>query len=146
MLIGREVMPIPVPTRRSSTWGSCLMKKKWAALAACDWLMMPSPHESLSMALLEAWSVGRPALVNAECDVLVAHCRAGAGGLWYSNYEEWWSALSIADSRTMAALGANGRAYVESEYTWSRVENDYMNCIRKSTAEIALTPPPNGAH
>ena len=59
VLIGREVMPIPFDET------SCIWvlpdEEKWAALAACNWLVMPSPHESLSMALLEAWSVGTPA-------------------------------------------------------------------------------------
>ncbi len=104
-------------------------EEKWAALSACDWLMMPSPKESLSMALLEAWTVGRPALVNAECDVLVAHCRVAHAGLWYRNYEEWLSALSLGDDNLLQTLGRNGRAYVEREYNWKRVESDYLGCI-----------------
>ena len=133
VLIGREVMPIPYDENIIHL-GFLPDDEKWAALTACDWLMMPSPNESLSMALLEAWSVGRPALVNADCDVLVAHCRAGNGGLWYSNYEEWVSALSVTDSQTTAALGRNGRAYVQKEYSWERVETDYIHCIERTSA------------
>jgi glycosyltransferase involved in cell wall biosynthesis len=39
-------------------------------LAGSRAFVHPSPYESLSMALLEAWKVGRPALVNGRCDVL----------------------------------------------------------------------------
>jgi glycosyltransferase involved in cell wall biosynthesis len=61
---------------------------KWDALAACDLLVMPSPYESLSIVLLEAWAVGKPVLVNGRCEVLVGQCRRAQGGLWYtSKYE-----------------------------------------------------------
>ena len=33
-------------------------------------LVVPSPYESLSIVLLEAWNHGVPALVNARCKVL----------------------------------------------------------------------------
>ena len=128
VLIGREVMPIPFDENILHL-GFLPDEEKWGALSACDWLMMPSPNESLSMALLEAWIVGRPALVNAACDVLVAHCRAAHGGLWYRDYEEWLSALSFGDGKLLQALGRNARAYVEREYSWKRVESDYLRCI-----------------
>ena len=128
VLIGREVMRIPFDENIVHL-GFVPDDEKWAALAACDWLMMPSPNESLSMALLEAWSIGRPALVTADCEVLVAHCRGGKGGLWYSNYEEWVTALTLADEGTRGLLGCNARAYVAREYGWDRVENDYIKCI-----------------
>ena len=41
-----------------------------ALLARAQVLMMPSPFESLSMVLLEAWNRGLPALVNGRCRVL----------------------------------------------------------------------------
>jgi len=41
-----------------------------ALLSRARALVMPSPFESLSMVLLEAWNRGLPALVNARCKVL----------------------------------------------------------------------------
>ncbi len=129
VLIGREVMPIPFDDHIVHL-GFVSDEEKWSALAACDWLMMPSPNESLSMALLEAWSVGRPALVNADCEVLVAHCRAAHGGLWYDGFEEWAAALSVTTAPVADALGSQGREYVQRNYAWERVEQDYLAAVR----------------
>ena len=53
VLIGTEVMPIPFHDDVIHL-GFVPEQEKWDAMAACDWLMMPSPHESLSMVLLES--------------------------------------------------------------------------------------------
>ena len=125
VLLGTEVMPVPFHDDIIHL-GFVGDEDKWEAMSACDWLIMPSPHESLSMALLETWSVGRPALVNGTCDVLTSHCRQSNGGLWYNNYTEWSAALSIIDEDTKRVLGRQGQAYVERCYSWERVERDYL--------------------
>ena len=125
VLLGTEVMPIPFHDDIIHL-GFVAEQDKWEAMSACDWLIMPSRHESLSMALLETWSVGRPALVNGTCDVLTSHCRQSNGGLWYNNYAEWSAALSIIDEDTKRVLGRHGQAYVRRHYSWDRVERDYL--------------------
>ena len=104
---------------------------------ACDWLLMPSYYESLSMALLEAWSVGRPAIVNGRCDVLMNHCRLSNGGVWYLSYEEWVSALTVIDVAAKAVLGRQGQRYVENNYSWPRVEIEYLELVEPSRREPA---------
>jgi glycosyltransferase involved in cell wall biosynthesis len=104
-------------------------KEKWAAMKACDWLIMPSPYESLSIVLLEAWSVGRPALVNGECAVLLRHCQGSNGGLWYTDFDEWCSALALADDATREILGEQGRTYVRERYSWDRVVTSYLELL-----------------
>jgi glycosyltransferase involved in cell wall biosynthesis len=128
LLLGKEVMPIPFHDDIVYL-GFVDDEQKWAALKGCDWLLVPSPHESLSMALLEAWAVGRPALVNSHCDVLVKHCHESHGGLWYSDFEEWSAALSTVDEKTRAILGRQGKAYVEERYAWARVEACYLEAV-----------------
>ena len=44
---------------------------KWDALFACDLLVVPSRYESLSVVLLEAWSIGKTVLVSGSCEVIV---------------------------------------------------------------------------
>jgi len=128
VLIGSEVMPVPIHddiihlSFVSDT-------EKWEAMNACDWLLMPSIHESLSMVLLETWSVGRPVLVNGKCDVLTAHCKSSHGGIWYHTFEEWRAALSLIDGETRRALGRQGRAYVKRHYSWDRVERDLLGLL-----------------
>ena len=83
-------------------------------------LMMPSPYESLSMVLLEAWNHGLPALVNARCAVLRGQVRRADGGLYYRTSGEFAAALDcLLDQPDLArTLGAQGLAYVEREYRW----------------------------
>lgn len=130
LLLGKEVMPIPFHDDIVHL-GFVDDEQKWAALKGCDWLIMPSPHESLSMALLEAWAAGRPALVNGQCEVLVKHCQASHGGLWYRDFAEWSAALSTADEKTKGILGRQGKAYVEERYSWARVEACYLEAINE---------------
>jgi glycosyltransferase involved in cell wall biosynthesis len=125
VVIGKEVMPVPFHDDIVHL-GFLDDEQKSAAMKACDWLVVPSPYESLSMALLEGWSLGRPALVNGDCSVLVKHCEQANGGLWYTTFAEWCAALRIVDDETKEALGRQGQAYVQQRYTWERVEADYF--------------------
>lgn len=91
-----------------------------ALLADAAVLVVPSPFESLSMVLLEAWNHGVPALVNARCRVLDGQARRSGGALAYRNYDEFAVSLArLLDAPDLARqLGASGRAYVERTYRW----------------------------
>ena len=128
MLIGTEVMPIPFHDDVIHL-GFVDEAQKWDALAACDWLVMPSPHESLSIVLLEAWMAKRPAIVTAEGDVLTGQCQRAHGGLWYRNWEEFEQIIRQIDEPTQAALGRQGHKYVTEFYSWDRVERDYLTLL-----------------
>lgn len=128
VIVGQEIMPIPFHDDIIHL-GYVSEEEKWAALRSCDWLIMPSPYESLSIALLEAWSAGRPALVNGQCAVLTAHCQEAHGGLWYNNFAEWRSALSTVDEETRRILGRQGQKYVQKRYSWDRIERTYLEAV-----------------
>src|SRR5207302_543085 len=83
-----------------------------ALLGGCDVLVMPSPYESLSVIVLEAWAMGRPVLVNSACRVLEGQCVRSGGGLFYRGYSEFAEALRrlLDDAALRAALGEAGRA------------------------------------
>ena len=91
-----------------------------ALLAHARVLIVPSPYESLSIVLLEAWNAGVPALVNGHCKVLEGQVRRAGGGLHYRSADEFREALAyLLDNRgTRDALGRQGRAYVDREYRW----------------------------
>jgi glycosyltransferase involved in cell wall biosynthesis len=80
VLLGKSTMAIPNHPD-IITLGFVDEQTKWEALVACDLLIMPSPYESLSIVLLEAWAVGKPVLVNGKCEVLVGQSRRAQGGL-----------------------------------------------------------------
>ncbi|MGI8673536.1 MAG: glycosyltransferase family 4 protein [Luteitalea sp.] len=92
-------------------------------LGSARTLIMPSPYESLSLVLLEAWNHGVPALVNGGCKVLKGQTLRANGGLYYHHANEFVEALTLlaTDEPLSVRLGAQGRAYVETWYRWPRV-------------------------
>jgi glycosyltransferase involved in cell wall biosynthesis len=94
-----------------------------ALLTGARALVMPSPFESLSMVLLEAWNRALPALVNARCKVLRGQVERADGGLYYGNAVEFIAALDylIGHPEASRQLGRQGLAYVDREYRWPTV-------------------------
>jgi glycosyltransferase involved in cell wall biosynthesis len=94
-----------------------------ALLCGAQALVVPSPYESLSIVLLEAWNRSVPALVNAHCAVLKGQVRRGNGGLFYRSQREFAEGLEylLAHDAERAQLGLQGRAYVDREYRWPTV-------------------------
>ena len=140
VLMGKPVMPIPVHPDIIPL-GFVDDAFKFDALAGCDWLLMPSEFESLSFAVLEAWSAGRPVLVNGSCEVLAGNCRRSNGGLPIASYHEWLSALLRISPGEKTALGQNGRCYVRTRYTWQVVEAQYQHAFACATAPAANRAP-----
>jgi len=94
-----------------------------ALLAPARALIVPSPYESLSIALLEGWNYGVPAIVNARCAVLQGQVRRANGGIPYRSGEEFCEAMAYFQSHEAErrAIGAQGRAYLDREYRWPTV-------------------------
>jgi hypothetical protein len=127
VLAGKRLMEIPshpdiVPL------GYLEEKEKRQVLAAARLLIMPSSYESLSIVVLEAWSLGVPVLVNGQCAVLRGQCRRSGGGLEYSDYEEFRRALIrfVREPALGRQLGERGRRYVREHYAWPLVERSYL--------------------
>jgi glycosyltransferase involved in cell wall biosynthesis len=86
-------------------------------------LIVPSPYESLSIVLLEAWNHAVPALVNARCKVLDGQVRRANGGLSYRSARDFEEALRylLSHPRERDVIGRQGLAYVDREYRWPTV-------------------------
>jgi glycosyltransferase involved in cell wall biosynthesis len=86
-------------------------------------LLVPSPYESLCIALLEGWNHGLPALVNGHCKVLTGQAQRANGGLFYGNSTEFVTALrALLDAPEMARqIGRQGLEYVDRLYRWPTV-------------------------
>lgn len=93
------------------------------ALAGAMCLCNPSLNESFSLALMESWVVGRPALVHAACAATADHCRASHGGLYFENYAEFSGAVNWFLQNPMAAgtMGQQGRQYVQANFGWDKI-------------------------
>jgi glycosyltransferase involved in cell wall biosynthesis len=113
--------------------------EKLAGLARARALVMPSRHESLSMVVLEAWMMGRPVLVNGDCEVLRGQVLRAGGGLYYRRYEEFAAALDLLLDRPDLAdtLGAQGREYFEANYAWPRIMEKYDRLLARVTEGAA---------
>ena len=119
VMAGPASMPIPEhPLIRPLGFVDDAVRE--ALLTRARALVVPSPFESLSMVLLEAWNHGLPALVNARCKVLRGQVERANGGLYYANTTEFIAALDYLLDHPDAArtLGRQGLAYVDREYRW----------------------------
>jgi glycosyltransferase involved in cell wall biosynthesis len=107
-------------------------REKWDALAGAAALVMPSPHESFSFVILEAWSQGTPVLATARSPVLRGHLERSGGGLAYDvepgDFGRGVEAL-LRDPGQRKALGERGRAYVEARYRWPRIAGQYLEFL-----------------
>ena len=122
VLAGPAKMQIPLhPRIRSLGYVSDDLRE--ALLTGALALAVPSPYESLSIVLLEAWNRGVPAVVNAFCKVLQGQVRRADGGLYYQTSREFTEALTYLRShpRERAALGRSGLQFVDREYRWPTV-------------------------
>jgi len=126
VLLGRSVMDIP-RCPGIHALGYVDEETKFDAIAGSEFLVMPSSLESLSIALLEAWSTARPVLVNAASAALVGQTARAKGGLTYLSTAEFVAAAEALRSRsTQAALGENGRRFVAENYAWPSVVTKYL--------------------
>jgi glycosyltransferase involved in cell wall biosynthesis len=133
VMAGPASMPIP-DHRLVRPLGFVEEGVRDALLSKAKALMMPSPFESLSMVLLEAWNRGLPALVNARCKVLRGQVERANGGLYYGNAVEFAAALDYVLDHPAEArqLGQQGLAYVEREYRWPTVMEKINALLQRS--------------
>jgi glycosyltransferase involved in cell wall biosynthesis len=132
VLLGKAVMEVPNHPDIFPL-GFVSEQDKFNCIMASELLVMPSPFESLSIVLFEAWYCNKPVLVNGNCDVLKGQCNRSNGGLWYSNYEEFKDCLDILlhNQNIRKNLGENGKRFVNANYRWEIVEEKYLRCINK---------------
>jgi glycosyltransferase involved in cell wall biosynthesis len=136
VLIGTPTMPIPAHPRIRHL-GFLTDRDKFDVLAAAAILIMPSFYESLSMAALEAWALGRPVLANARCDVLLGQCLRSHAGLYYEDSADFAAAIDrlLDDPALAASLGRNGRTYFARHYSWPVIERKYLDMFDRLTSD-----------
>jgi glycosyltransferase involved in cell wall biosynthesis len=122
ILAGPALLPVPDHPRIRAL-GRVDDEVRDALLAHARALVMPSPYESLSLVVLEAWNRGTPVIVNGRCRPLRGQVRRADGGLYFECRDEFRAALSyLGRSPALArTLGTQGRRYVDAEYRWPKV-------------------------
>jgi glycosyltransferase involved in cell wall biosynthesis len=143
MLMGVKLMPLPDdPHVRFA--GILPDAERLHALAAATVVVAPSPHESLSLLALEAFALGTPVLANAQSEVLVEHCRQSNAGLYYADRFEFVEALKLLmrDDKLRAAMGKNGKEYVNRHYRWHSILLKYERLFARLRGSAPQPPPP----
>jgi glycosyltransferase involved in cell wall biosynthesis len=132
VLLGKSVMKVP-KNKQIIHFGYVNDQDKLNAIAASKLFVMPSNYESLCMALLEAWSVGKAVLVNGNCAVLKGHCQRSNGGLYYQSYDEFAAALDylLIHDAERNQLGIQGQDYIRHNFDWQNIEQGYRDFIQK---------------
>jgi glycosyltransferase involved in cell wall biosynthesis len=131
-LMGVKLMSLPEDSHVRFA-GLLSERERMQALEAATVVACPSPYESLSLLALEALSIGTPILANARSPVLVEHCVASNGGLYYADRDEFVACLKLlmGDEGLRAAMGRNGRDYVRRNYRWETVLGKYERVLAK---------------
>ncbi len=98
-------------------------EEKRALIRDAVCLCQPSVNESFSIVLMEAWLLGTPVLVHADCAVTRYQVQRAGGGLYFSSAREFAEVAKEMISRPelARAMAASGRAYVVEEYNWDAV-------------------------
>jgi glycosyltransferase involved in cell wall biosynthesis len=109
--------------------------ERWEAIAGAVAVVVPGSLESLSLLALEAWTMGRPCLLNAASPVLAGHAARSGGGLTFAGAAELASGAAelIDHPERAAAIGAAGRAYVRATYGWDLAEQRLRELIAATT-------------
>lgn len=111
-------------------------------LEAGEVVVLPSPHESLSLVALEAWSAGRPTLATARSDVLAGQTARSGGGLLYTDalsYARQLARLS-ADPALRGTLAATGGAWAAG-HTWDACVRRWRGLLARVRAPLAPPGP-----
>lgn len=129
LLVGKTTMPIPNHPDIVSL--GFLRDEPYSWMAHARALVLPSVMESLSLVLLESLGLGVPVVVNGGCDVTRGHCQRSNGGLYYHDYDEFASALTLllSNSELQRQLGQQGQHYVQQNYAWEVVEQRFVDWL-----------------
>lgn len=130
VLLGKQAMDIPEhPYIHAPGFVSKTAKDE--AIRGAALVLNPSEYESLSLLILEAWQEHVPVLVNGSSEVLVEHCLASNGGLYYTSYDEFALCLDLllSNAALQESLGRQGKRYVDERYSWDVVEKIYVDFI-----------------
>jgi glycosyltransferase involved in cell wall biosynthesis len=132
VLIGPASVELPNAPEVVAT-GPLPPEERFGLLAGAIAVVVPSAYESFSLALLEAFSLGVPGIVNGRCGPTVEHCVRSGAGLWFEGYASFEAVLRrlVDDERLRARMGENGRRYVETHYRWPLVVDRYVGLLER---------------
>jgi glycosyltransferase involved in cell wall biosynthesis len=109
------------------------LETKTSALAACEFLCMPSTQESFGGVYVEAWSL-RKAVIGGRIGPIACVIDHGRDGLLSSqNPHELAEAISylLSHSSDCRAMGNAGWQKVQDKYTWDRLAKKTLKVYKE---------------
>lgn len=130
VLMGKPVMQVPVRDDIVNL-GFVSDEDKFNGIAGAEFLVLPSIFESLSIVVLEAFSLGKPVLVNGKCEVLKGHCDKCGGGFYYRGFRGFESRMLqlLVSEPFRHEMGEKGRRYVAENFQWSIIEKKFSELV-----------------
>lgn len=113
---------------------------KAAAFARADAFVLPSVSEGQPLAVLEAWGYGLPALITSQCNLPEGFAAGAAMPINCSvdDLAAGLRALFELSDEARDAMGARGRALVETTFCWGRSARDLERIYRQAISRTAL--------
>lgn len=136
VLVGKED-GVKIPAHRDIIHAGFVSEmEKVALIKGAKFLVNNSINESLSLVMLESMILGRPVIVNGNCDVMRGQCQRSNAGLYYNNYQEFEAVINfmLTHSHEYEAMCKNGLDFVRKNYTWTVVIKnicDFIETYRK---------------
>ncbi len=128
VVVGKVMMKCP-DNPRIHYLGFVSDDEKYAAVDGARALVMPSEHESLSLVVLEAMSLGVPVIVNGRSEVLAGHCKKSKTGFEYKNYEQFKQALEKLKAIDRDENAKQELQYIKDNYSWENTIAKYRAMI-----------------
>lgn len=122
VLIGKPVMEIPQDPNIISL-GFISEEDKFTVMRDSVALVLASEYESLSIVVLESMALGRPVIVNGDCEVLKGHCKRSDAGLYFTRYHEFEGALNylLSHPKEYVVMQENAKRYVDANCRWDDI-------------------------
>lgn len=144
VVCGRMFMPEPAHPDIVCT-GFVGDAQRDALIARALALVVPSRHESLSLAMLEGMVGGSAVIVNWHSEVLRQHVQDSGVGATYRNADEFaWAVQQqwqLSDAMRLAQA-EQGRCYVREHYDWRTIVAKFRQAIDSLPAATATPAPP----
>ena len=128
VVVGKTMMKCP-ENPKMHFLGFVSDDEKLAAIDGARALIMPSEHESLSLVVLEAMSLGIPVIVNGRSAVLSGHCKKSKTGFEYKSYEEFKNALEELKNLDYEENAKKELQYIKENYSWENTIQKYKAMI-----------------
>jgi poly(glycerol-phosphate) alpha-glucosyltransferase len=109
--------------------GPVVGAEKLALMESSDAFVLPSHSEGQPLAVLEAWALGLPAVISAECN-LPEGALAGAAVECRPNPQSIANSLAqvmAMSEAELAEMGLRGRKLVEREFSWRIVTQRFTS-------------------